>query len=152
MKWIGSILLLFVAVLAGPVKAQNAAKPVPVFTVHGPTVVAFFTPVTEKELESDPDTNEALSDFQFYNGAVRGPFQEAGIEFRETDALSFKVRIGKRVQTFPSAKIGVGYYLVAPGKKPHIVSGVMTDTDLLDLARKYFGRTIPYIVPKTGTH
>jgi hypothetical protein len=32
-----------------------------------------------------------------------------------------------------------GYYLVAYGKKPQIEYGVMTDTDLLDLAKQYFG-------------
>jgi hypothetical protein len=40
------------------------------------------------------------------------------------------------------SKIGVGYFFIAPGKEPHVEYGVMTDADLLDAARKYFGIAI----------
>jgi hypothetical protein len=36
-----------------------------------------------------------------------------------------------------------GYYFIAPGKKPHVEHGVMTDEDLVDVARKYFALKIP---------
>jgi len=116
---------------------------VPVYAIQKPTIIAFFTQMTDKELENDPGSNEALSDFQLYNGEVHDPLLKAGIEFREADAHSFKIRVGKRIQTFRTGKIGIGYYFIAPGKKPHVENGVMTDTDILDVARKYFGIAIP---------
>jgi hypothetical protein len=135
-------ILLIVAVWAGAGNSQDAAKPMPVFAIHGPTVVAFFPPVTQQDLSSNPDTNEALSDFQFYNGKVSTPLHNAGVEFREANTLSFRTRIGTTVRIYRTGKAGIGYYFIAPGKEPNIVSGVMTDEDLLDAARKYFGITI----------
>lgn len=40
---------------------------------------------------------------------------------------------------FTPTKEKVGYYLISPGKKPRIEYGVMTDTDLLQVAKDYFG-------------
>jgi hypothetical protein len=137
----GSLALL--SLWAGAGNAQKYAKPVPVFEIKGPTIVAFFSPLTEGELESDPGTSEVLSDFKFSNSQVNGPLQKAGIEFRQTRALSFKVRNGKKVRTIQTGKTGLGYYFIAPGKRPHLAGGVMTHTDLLELARKYFGKPIP---------
>jgi hypothetical protein len=141
MKRIAWIFLL-ATVWAGLGNAQEGAKPEPVFVIHGPTIVAFFAPVTRQELDSDPDTNEALSDFQFYYGQAREPLRKAGIDFPDTNSLSFRIRIGKKLQRYRMSKIGVGYFFIAPGKEPHIVYGVMTDEDLLDAARKYFGIAI----------
>jgi hypothetical protein len=44
-----------------------------------------------------------------------------------------------KLTTFRPGKVGVGYYLVAPGKDPRVEYGVMTDADLLQLAKEYFG-------------
>ena len=107
--------------------------------VRGPSIVAFFAPVTQAELEKDPDINETLSDFQFYATQVRKPLKEGGIEFYELYASSIQLRVGKRVTIFRLGKVSVGYYLVAPGRKPRIEYGVMTDEDLLQVAHKYFG-------------
>jgi len=49
------------------------------------------------------------------------------------------VRVGNKVTTFRPVKVDVGYYLVAPGKKPRIEYGAMTDADLLKVANEYFG-------------
>ena len=123
-------ILVFVAAWVGSGCSQHTStNPQPVFVIHGPTIVAFFAPVTAKDLDNDEDTNEALSDF---------PLHKAGIEFYEADARSFKVRIGTTVRIYGTSKAGVGYYFIAPGKEPHIESGVMTDEDLLGAARKYF--------------
>lgn len=119
--------------------AVAPAEEPPLVVVHGPTIVAFFEPVRQEELEKDPDTNEALSDFQFYAGAVREPLKKMGIEFREVYARSFRVRIGKQVTTFRPGEITVGYYFVEPGKKPRIEYGVNTNSGLIEIAREYFG-------------
>ena len=133
-------ILVFVAAWVGSGCSQHTStNPQPVFVIHGPTIIAFFAPVTAKDLDNDEDTNEALSDFQFYNGKVGGPLHKAGIEFYEADARYFRIRIGKTISTYRTGKYGVGYFFIAPGKKPHIVYSVMTDEDLLDEARNYFG-------------
>jgi hypothetical protein len=134
-------LLLFI-VWAGTGIAQNTTKPVPDFVIHGPTIVAFFPPVTAKDLDSDQNTNEALADFQFYNDKASAPLHKAGIEFQEAYAHSFRLRYGNTVRTFRTGKISIGYYFATPGKKPNIEYGVMTDADILDIARKYFGMII----------
>ena len=111
----------------------------PIIFVHGPTVVAFFGRVTQGHVDSDPDTNEALADFQFYAASVREPLKKVGVEFHELYAHSFRLRVGNTLTTFRPGKVTVGYYLLAPGKKPRIDYGVMTDADLLKLANEYFG-------------
>jgi len=117
----------------------QSAKKTPTFDVHRPTILAFFLPLTDAELSKDPDTNTALDDFQFYAGKVRGLLDKRGIDFREVYAHSFTIRMGKAATTFKPTKVYVGYYLVAPGRKPRVEYGVMTDADLLQVADEYFG-------------
>jgi uncharacterized protein YecT (DUF1311 family) len=114
------------------------AEKQPVVVVAGPTIIAFF-PVTKAELRKDADANEALADFQFYAQKVREPLKKNGIGFSEVYAHSFRVRIGQEVTVFTPTKENVGYYLIVPGTKPRIEYGVMTNTDLLQVAKDYFG-------------
>ena len=120
----------------------EATEKHPLFVVTGRTIVAFFSPVTDAQLQKDPDANEALADFQLYASRVREPLKKAGIDFHVVYAHSFQVRVGEAVTAFRSAKTDVGYYLVVPGKKPHVEYGVMTDTDLLHVADEYFGQGV----------
>jgi hypothetical protein len=136
MKSIGCIATLIVcALLCEPTGAAQTPK---VIVVSGPTVIAFFPPVTEKDLSHDPDTNESLSDFQLYAQRVRGKLHDAGIDFQEIYASSFGVKCGGKTNTFHPQKMQVGYYFVAPGKSPHAEYGVMTDADILRVAKEYF--------------
>lgn len=107
-------------------------------SVTKPTVIAFFSPVSEKELANDPDTNEALADFQEYAMRVREPLRKLGIDFHEVYANTFQIRVGKKVSVF-RPRILVGYYFIAPGKQPRVAYGVETDDDVLYSARRYFG-------------
>lgn len=103
-------------------------------------VLAFFPPVSSKELDQGPSTNEALSDFQLYANQVRGPLSKLGVDFQQVYAHSFRVTNAGRATTFhPFDKIG--YYFVAPGRKPRIEYGVATDVDILQVAKDYFGIT-----------
>src|SRR5579862_3709122 len=106
-----------------------AAEPT-AFVVRRPTIVAFFPPFTQADLEADPDMNESMSDFQTYTERVREPFRKAGVDFHEVYALSFRIRIGAKLTTFRPGKTKAGYYFVVPGKKPHIEYGITTDSDL----------------------
>jgi len=116
-----------------------AAEKQPVVVVRGPAIVAFFEPVSQAKLAKDPDANEALADFQLYATNVREPLRKAGIEFHELYAHSFRLRVGNRLTTFRPVKVAVGYFLILPGKKPRVEYGVMTDADLLQVAKEYFG-------------
>lgn len=115
----------------------------PWFIIRRPTVIAFFPPVTQKQLEQDPDTNESLADFQIYAKQARERLAKMGVELKEVYARSFRVSMGGKVTTFRPGSQDVGYYLIAPGKTPRIVYGVQADTDLVQLAAKYFGTPEP---------
>jgi hypothetical protein len=108
-------------------------------TVERPTILAFFPPVTDADLDQNPDTNEALGDFQLYATRVSPSLKKAGIDFEVVSAVKFKVKNGANVRTFRTGKIAIGYYFVAPGKEPHLQFGVMTDDEILEVASTYFG-------------
>jgi hypothetical protein len=61
-----------------------------------------------------------------------------GVDYKEIYMPGFVVRVGHVTTTFRPAN-GVGYYFAAPGKKPRVKYGVMTDSDLLQAAHNYFG-------------
>jgi hypothetical protein len=134
--------IVFVTAFAAGAYAQNGGAQIPLLVIHRPTIVAFCRPVTRSELDGDPDANEAIGDFEFYAGSSRTRFKNTGIDFRELNARSFRYRVGSKVRTFHTGEIGIGYYFVAPGREPHVEYGVMTDEDLVDAVRKYFGIAI----------
>ena len=138
------IALILFAVLACslPGSSKEPVHAPPEFTIQRPTVIAFF-PVTQAEVDSDSDTSEALGDFDYYIEQARGRLEKAGIEVHVVNERSFRVRFGARVRLFPRGNARDGYYFFQPGKEPHVVYDVMTDSDLIDSVRKYFGTAIP---------
>ena len=137
-----SFFLTVVTFLCVALYVASKEKPV---VIKGPTVVAFFTPVTEAELDKNPDTNEALADFQVYAERVRGQLEGMGIAFEEVYATSFVVKCGAKTMRF-RPKIGVGYYFTAPGKSPHVEYGVRTDVDILQVAKDQFHPTSKWLL------
>jgi hypothetical protein len=133
--WIAALAAVWVAAAS----SQPGGKPPLVFVIHGPTIIAFSHPITQAELNNGEGDAEALGDFNFYLSKVEKRLREAGIEIQAADERSFHVRDGKKVRPFRAGKTGIGYYFIAPGREPHVESGVMTDEDLADAARKYFG-------------
>ena len=131
--------LMFVLVVTQSGIAQSATSTIPTFEIKKPTIVAFFPPFKDADLDADPDLNEVLSDFQFYAGAAKGPLQRSGVVFQDATARSFRILIGSKARLIQTGKSGVGYYFIAPGQKAHIQYGVMTDADILETAGKYFG-------------
>ncbi len=131
-------LLFLVSLLVAGTSSLVGAADEPLIAIKRATVVAFFRPVAQKELVNEPDVNEALADFQYYASKVREPLKKAGVDFREVYAVSFRIRVGNKSETFRPSK-GVGYYLIEPGKKPRLEDGVMTDIDLFAVVREYFG-------------
>jgi hypothetical protein len=129
--------IVFLSVSVPLCLALGAAPKEKLIVVNGPTVVAFFPPVTDAELSRDPDTNESVADFQLYAARVREKLNNAGIEFEEIHVSSFAVRCGAKTTTFRSKKATVGYYFIAPGKSPRVEYGVMTDVDILRVVAEY---------------
>jgi hypothetical protein len=127
--------------------AQHSSV-VPVVNADGPTIVAFF-PSASQTRSDDADSNEALSDFEFYADRVKEPLNRLGIEFTEQFGRSFRIRSGSQSRLFTPKADRCGYYFIAHDKKPRIEYGVMTDVDLLALAKQYFdsphsaGKSIP---------
>jgi len=118
MRFVGWIVALSVSVLL--CLALGAAPKEKLVVVSGPTVVAFFPPVTDAELSKDPDTNESLADFQLYATTAREKLNNAGVSFEEIYATSFAVRCGAKATTFRPKKAKVGYYFITPGKSPRV--------------------------------
>jgi hypothetical protein len=138
MRRIASLLVGLSIVLAASLAPGKAGDKTPVFAIDRPTVIAFF-PHNAKADKKNSDTNDSLSDFQLYAASARQPLQDAGIDLQVIYTGEFRTALRGQTQTFHSPKAEVGYYLVASGKKPRIEYGVMTDTDLLRIAREYFG-------------
>lgn len=138
MRRLGRAIFILVLLLVPSFCLSQTASKSPLFQVHRPTVIAFFEPVTEAELDKDADLNEVLSDFQWYAGEVRKPLQKSGVDFHVVYARSFRIQIKQKTSAFRVGK-NVGYYFVMPGKKPLIQYGVDTDDDIVSTARKYFG-------------
>lgn len=133
-----TIVLAASLLAVGICTAANAPRQ-PAFLIRRPTILAFFPPATPAELEHDPDTNEALSDFQLYANQARKQLSQVGVELKEVYALSFRVNNAGKTTRFHPRKTAIGYYLVAPGKRPRVLYGVQTDADLLQAASEYFG-------------
>ena len=115
---------------------QQAIKPPPI-EIQRATIIA-FCPSSTKSDATDTDSNETLSDFEYYAERVKLPLNKAGVEFQVLHARSFRIHLASQTITF-RPKADVGYYLIAPGKKPLIEYGVMTDSDLMLVAKQYFG-------------
>ena len=135
--------LILSTLLGDLANSQPSPNRPPLILVQRPTIVAFFVPMTEAEANSGGGDAEALGDFNYYIYKVERRLKRVGIELQQVNGRSFKVRDGTRTSLFETGKIGVGYYFIAPGKEPHVEYGVMTDEDLVDAAKKYFGLAIP---------
>ncbi len=132
----GMIAMTFLLATCSALKAQHVPQG-PAISIQGPTVIAFYPPVSKGD-EANADANEALSDFQFYAGRIKEPLHKLGIDVQELYVHSFCIRVDHPIVAF-LPKSDVGYYFIAPGRKPHIEYGVMTDADLIPVAKRYFG-------------
>ncbi len=120
---------------------QGAAQSPPIFEIHQPTIIAFL-PITKAEVDSGEGGGEALGDFNYHVFRAEKRLHGAGVAIHVVNAHSFQIRAGKKTVTYQPKKNEIGYYFVGPGKEPYIEHDVMTDEDILDAARKYFGITI----------
>jgi hypothetical protein len=128
---------------AKAVVEKTAGPDIPAVTVDGPTLIAFFPPVSQGEVDAAGDLAEALSDFQFHLERARGRLEAAGIKVHELYTRQVDIREGSESVIFdPMAEAQgeeIGYYLALPGRPPMISFGVGTDSDILTEAAVYFG-------------
>ena len=113
-----------------PVKAPACET----YKISGPTVIAFFQ---YEGCEKQPHCEDALDSFQYYLVGLLARLDKSAVRFHECYQGSFEVEVGGRRTTFTHE--GVGYYLIVPGKPPHIERGVQLESDLVRLMTEYFG-------------
>lgn len=111
-----------------------------VVPVTGPTLIAYFAPVEQRDLDSSQDLNEVLGDFgaDMYDQGPR--FERAGVRTYWCFSRDVYTRDGARVRRFSRAPADiVGYYLIRPGREPAVFRGVGLSGYRLDSAAAYFG-------------
>lgn len=131
---------LFVALAIGIAclqgSSQTGQERADIYEIRRPTVIAFFVAnaIKGNDESTDADAAEAGSDFSYYASLVQEPLRHAGIDFHISEASSFQIRDKKSTLNFQASKLGVGYVFVAPGRRPLVKRGVMTDQDLIETA------------------
>ena len=107
-----------------------------------PTVVAYFV-VTQAQADSDQGIATVLDDFQYSLDRARSHLEHQGLQVVETYSDSIRLRWPDgRVRSFRTAdpdSSRVGYHFFKPGATPISISNVLTDSDLFDAAKRYFG-------------
>ena len=140
-----------VALLAAVVASLGAVQPsdvsgLPVVTVTGPTVVAFWeVPSSNSTLIDDPDLASALDEQQYYWAQSRSQLVALGIAARDQPGRHFLVRSGGEEHVFeaPFGSAAVGYLLVDPGRPPVAVYRLQYPDALREIARAFFATGLP---------
>jgi len=116
----------------------------PAFTVTRPSLLSSIV-VTQAEADSDSDTNEALSDYQYYSFRAVPVLERHGIEVHVTNDSTIRWRDSLGVHSvFAADSGGVVYLFVMPnGRKKVLHAGVEVDDAILAAAREQFGISIP---------
>ncbi len=136
---LGALRIAAAIAMLVPVVAA-AADAVPALRASGPTIVAFFPPVAQKQVTADADLSETLGDFQIHLRRAKQRLEASGIKVHELYTRQFQVEISGAVRMFRPAKNGIGYYFIRPGSEPRIEYDVMSDVDIVDAAAQYFGK------------
>jgi len=104
------------------------------------SLVVFWLPASDT-LDSGAGA-DLLDDFRYYTSAARPWFDDQGIPVVTTNADTIVVETEsapRRLIMLSGLDYPFGYVLVDPGYAEEILTGVMTDDDLIDEADNYFG-------------
>ncbi len=108
--------------------------------IREPTVVAFRLPAADT---LTPDGGgERLQEFEAYTALVLPLLAEQGLRTRTWHAETLVVELTdgpSRTIMLQGLDYPYGYVLVEPGFAESILTGVLTDEELLDEASSYFG-------------
>jgi hypothetical protein len=108
--------------------------------VRKPTVVVFW--LRASDTLDRTESPEVLDDFRHYTAEASDWFDDEGIPLRATNSDSVIVELTgstRRVITLSGLDYPFGYVLIDPGYPERILTGVITDDDLLDQAAEFFG-------------
>jgi hypothetical protein len=133
------LLLLLAACHSAPPRAQRAVVG-DSGVIRTATVIA-FTLQTADTL-TDDGAAEKLREFEAYTELVFPMLEEQGIAVRSTHSDSLIVEMEKgprRTIMLRGLDYPYGYVLVEPGFAETILTGVVTDEELLEEASYYFG-------------
>src|SRR6266480_1953403 len=95
--------LLICFVILAP--SAYAVEKIPAITVSGPTLIAFFAPATQEEVDKNDETSEVLSDCQWHLREVKQKLQKAGISVHEIYATKFEIVTGNKKKVFKPGEI-----------------------------------------------
>jgi hypothetical protein len=113
-----------------------------------PTLLSSF-PITQAQIDSGGEANEAYTDYRHYLGLAMPVLERYGVQVVATNdsVLRWRDSLGAHAFTLADS-IGIAYLLVAPsGKLLRLGSGVQADGAILDAARTHFGLPIPVPMP-----
>jgi hypothetical protein len=120
---------------SGEPQLGNVGQTCEAYGISGPTVVAFMDPTGRT---NEPYVADLLADFQRSVRRARDQIDSQRISLHECYRRSFVVVVGDRRHEFKGDK-SVGYYFISPSREPRVEYDVMTDADLIDVMKEYFG-------------
>ena len=133
-----------------PQRAEAARAPVPAAAaparrdstwveITGPTLIAFFPPDVSAQIDAGGDEATALDDFGHHLASATDSLRALGVRVVGVGTRTLHVVQDGRTNVFavPRDSADLGYYLVAPGRPPLVQYGVLSDTDLVDVAQEY---------------
>lgn len=96
----------------------------PVIDVTGPTIVGFFPPLSEEELQRTPSVTQALAFLQFALNDAKACLATLAptIRMEATSALKFRLDGSRQTIEFPQEEgLWVGVVLLQPGQEPRVI-------------------------------
>jgi hypothetical protein len=118
-------LLVLIAILI--TISACGGKQTPVIDVTGPTVVGFFPPLSEEELQRTPAVSHALAFLQFALNDAEDCLAALAPTIRMEETSELKLRLDGKRQTIEIPQkdgLWVGVVLLQPGQEPRIVHAV----------------------------
>jgi hypothetical protein len=140
---LGIMSLLTTLASGAGLAAQADLSELPIVTVTGPTVIAFWeVPSSNAQLADDPDFASALDEQQYYWVETRDRLTAFGITPLGQPGRRFRVRDGQTERLFsaPPDSAVIGYLLVEPGKTFEALYRLQYPDELIAAATSFFVR------------
>jgi hypothetical protein len=129
---------------APPRESSTRSEPViaAVVVIKGPTIIGFFPPVTDLELDNDPALSTALDRFTVALEDANGCFAPRGVAVRAAFAEALAIEHNGVQRPLPLGEDSrhIGFYLVTPEGEPRRIDTTARDTasPLPEAASEYF--------------
>ena len=130
-----ALAVLALAAAAAPLRAQRPDTST--VRVRGPVVVACFIPVPQERLDTDEDMATVFDDFAWHWSGAADSLRARGVAVEMRGVRWVRLLSAGRMRLVRCPR-PVGYVLAAPGRLPRVITGVETDSGLVDAAAEYF--------------